>query len=53
MMIGTTSRLRAGLEKQGQGPARGRHDFENEFQFQLQGYAPAGRAVNQEAHNPV
>jgi hypothetical protein len=29
------------------------YDFENEFQFQLQGYAPAGRTVNREAHNRV
>jgi hypothetical protein len=29
------------------------HDFENEFQFQLQGYASAGGAVNPDAHNRV
>jgi len=26
-------------------------DFENEFQFQLQGYASAGETVNPETHN--
>jgi len=26
-------------------------DFENEFQFQLQGYASAGETVNPDGHN--
>jgi len=29
------------------------YDFENEFQFQLQGYARAGHTVNRNAHNRV
>jgi len=29
------------------------YDFENEFQFQLQGYAGAGPTVNLNAHNRV
>jgi hypothetical protein len=29
----------------------GPYDFENEFQFQLQGYAPAAKTVNPDAHN--
>jgi len=28
-------------------------DFENEFQFQLQGYASAAKAVNPDAHKDV
>ena len=28
-------------------------DFENEFQFQLQGYAAPGKPVNPDAHNRV
>jgi hypothetical protein len=28
-------------------------DFENEFQFQLQGYASAGETVNPDGHNRV
>jgi len=38
-------------KKQEQGCTRSPYDFENEFQFQLQGYASAGKAVNPDAHN--
>jgi hypothetical protein len=31
----------------------GTHDFENEFQFQLQGYASAAQSVNPEPHKLV
>jgi hypothetical protein len=31
----------------------GRYDFENEFQFQLQGYASAAQTVNLGPHNLV
>jgi len=31
----------------------GPYDFENEFQFQLQGYAAAAKTVNLKPHKPV
>jgi len=30
---------------------KGTFDFENEFQFQLQGYPPPAKAVNPAPHN--
>jgi hypothetical protein len=40
-------------EEPGKERVSGPYDFENEFQFQLQGYAAAARTVNPPPHNLV
>jgi hypothetical protein len=52
-MVLAPAQVREAPGKPSKSGVSGPYDFENEFQFQLQGYASAAQTVNPGPHNPV